>query len=210
MQQLQTYRSRPDGECGSRNLTSGKHTPNEQGSNVTFSASRIVHTISHKTGKRMCGSSSRTFSLLHFPTRVAYHLPHNRREFAVLRAAHSLFFSNNAGGRMCGSWSHAFSLPLAYHFPQHRREMRGSSSRTFLSACPILLRMRQHREREILRTLRSLPLAYPLSHHRREKCAVLRAAHSLPLAYLLPQNRREKCAVLRAVHFSLPVPYCYV
>ena len=44
------------------------------------------------------------------------------------------------------------------------REMCGSKSRTFLSACPILLcSMRQHRERKIRRTLCSLPLARSLS-----------------------------------------------
>ena len=139
MQQLQTYRSRPDGECGLRNLTSGKHTPNEQSSNVTFSASRIVHTISHKTGKRMCGSKNRTFSL---PCRVA--CPTKcKRECVARRTTHSLCH------------------PVAYHFPQNARENVRFFELHILSlpvANPKVSEKRQG-EHEVLRTLHSLFLS---------------------------------------------------
>jgi len=67
--------------------------------------------------------------------------------------------------------------------------MCGSKSRTFVSASIILLRMIQHRKREVRRTLPSLPVAYPLPQNQERECAVLRTTHSLSVVYYLPQNR---------------------
>ena len=92
----------------------------------------------------------------------------------ILCLSHTI--SHTTGERMCGSKNRTFSLP-----------------------CRIPFHMRQHREREVLRTSCSLPLAYHLPQHRRE-CVALRAARSSSSRILSPTTQEGECVALGAAH----------
>ena len=108
---------------------------------------------------------------------------------------------------MCGSSSRTFSPSRIPPPTKQEREMRGSSSRTFLSACPILLRMRQYRERRVLRTLHSLPLAYPLPQTGERMCGSSNRRFSLPVAYHFPRHGERTCGSKNRMFSASRAPF---
>ena len=82
---------------------------------------------------------------------------------------------------MCGSSNRTFSLPLASHLPQHRREnVRFEEPHVLPSSC-MLSPIRNERECATLRAARSSSSRTPSPTTQERECVALRAAHSLLL-----------------------------
>ena len=85
---------------------------------------------------------------------------------------------------MCGSSSRTFSLPVAYHFPQYRRENVRLEEPHILFT---LSRTISHTAERIVRFFEpysKLPMGPGLLHRHKER-GVLRASHSLCLSHIV-------------------------